>query len=283
MAKGRKFIAPGGWFSMIYPENWNEFEDMEGTFLFYDPDKWDGNFRISAYKKEPGMPGSMKFAEENIRQELRENPQAEWVRIGTYECAYSKQMFQEQGNWYITHRWITGAGNLVFECSFTVPKGGDTAKAEEVIATLVIRKENEQYPREIIPIRVLEILTVDESYEWAVKTIKTQLKKDFTGSREDIVKTEQVMQSGTIKPNQRSPWQSFGIAFGVILTNEIEGMNWVTVVDGSREVPALQYKESDLILYPVDLVWNYRTKKSDPCDLQKEYSFLLEKIEKLEK
>ena len=28
--EGKKIISPGAWFSMIYPSDWNEFEDGEG-------------------------------------------------------------------------------------------------------------------------------------------------------------------------------------------------------------------------------------------------------------
>ena len=38
--QGKKFISPGAWFSMNYPSDWNEFEDGEGSFLFYNPDVW---------------------------------------------------------------------------------------------------------------------------------------------------------------------------------------------------------------------------------------------------
>ena len=48
--KKQKYIAPGSWFTLEYPANWHEFEDMEDCFLFYNPDKWTGNFRISAYR-----------------------------------------------------------------------------------------------------------------------------------------------------------------------------------------------------------------------------------------
>ena len=37
--QGKKFISPGAWFSMNYPSDWNEFEDGEGSFLFYNPDE----------------------------------------------------------------------------------------------------------------------------------------------------------------------------------------------------------------------------------------------------
>ena len=52
--QGKKFISPGAWFSINYPSDWNEFEDGEGSFLFYNPDVWTGNFRISAFKGNAG-------------------------------------------------------------------------------------------------------------------------------------------------------------------------------------------------------------------------------------
>ena len=80
---------------------------------------------------------------------------------------------------------ITGIGNIAFECSFTVPKGGSVKEAEEVIATLEIRKEGEKYPAELIPVRLSEIYQINESYEWVVSTVKEELKKDFQGVEDD--------------------------------------------------------------------------------------------------
>ena len=68
--QGKKFISPGAWFSMNYPSDWNEFEDGEGSFLFYNPDVWTGNFRISAFK------GNASYGKDAIRQELKENDSA---------------------------------------------------------------------------------------------------------------------------------------------------------------------------------------------------------------
>ena len=80
--QGKKFISPGAWFSMNYPSDWNEFEDGEGSFLFYNPDVWSGNFRISAFKGKAG------YGKEAIRQELKENDSASLVKVGALECAY---------------------------------------------------------------------------------------------------------------------------------------------------------------------------------------------------
>ena len=48
----KRYIAPGGWFALYYPERWSEFEDEEGSFLFYDPEKWNGNW---SRRKMPGV------------------------------------------------------------------------------------------------------------------------------------------------------------------------------------------------------------------------------------
>ena len=76
MKQGKKFISPGAWFSMVYPADWNEFEDGEGSFLFYNPNEWTGNFRISAYK------GSATYGKEAVEQELR------WCELSLQRLVY---------------------------------------------------------------------------------------------------------------------------------------------------------------------------------------------------
>ena len=71
-----KYIAPGGWFSLEYPAGWREFEDTEESFLFYDPGKWSGNFRISAYRG-----ADTDYGKESVSYELKENPAAELTLI----------------------------------------------------------------------------------------------------------------------------------------------------------------------------------------------------------
>ena len=203
MIQGKKFISPGAWFTMVYPSDWNEFEDGEGSFLFYNPDTWTGNFRISAFKADAATRGAMDYGKEAVKQELKENPSASLVKIGKLACAYSKEMFQEEGGYYTTHLWITGIGNVAFECSFTVSKGGSVKEAEQVIGTLDIRKDGQKYPAEVIPVRLSEIYVINE---------------------------------------------------------------WMTLIDGNREVPVLQYKDGKLI-DPLKLFWS-KVKNDETCDVE---------------
>ena len=89
-------------------------------------------------------------------------------------------------------------------------------------------------------------------------------------TEEDIEKIQEVMDSGRFQPQQRMAWENFGVAFGTILVNEMEGMEWVTVIDGKEEYPALQFMNSDMLIDPAAIVWN-KAKKNLPCDLKAEF------------
>ena len=166
MEKDKRYISPGGWFSLSYPAAWSEFEDGEDSFLFYNPDVWTGNFRISAYR------GEGAYADECLFRELKENPQARKVQVGTLPCAYSTEDFEEEGEAYTTHFWVTGRKDVSFECSFTVKKGGAVDEAERIIRSLEVRDANVKYLPELIPVRLLEIYRINEAYEWLVECVE---------------------------------------------------------------------------------------------------------------
>jgi len=262
---------------MIYPATWIETEGSEDTFLFYDPVNWNGNFRISAYRKDPKLSDAKFFGKDSVRQELKTNETASAIKVGKYDCAYSKEMFQEEGVYYVSHIWIVDGGNLSFECSFTVSKGGEVTDAIHIIESLDVREEGQKYPAELIPIRVSEISLVDESYEWTMSVVKKQLKKDFQGVEEDLTKIQSVIESGMFTPKQRDAWVAIGIAVCVILSNEIEGFEWMTLIDGNRETPVLQYVRTQQIIDPMRLVWS-KIKAGEHCDVTEEYKNIIENL-----
>lgn len=268
-----KYISPGSWFSLEYPADWREFEDTEDSFLFYNPEKWSGNFRISAYRGE-----SKDYAATCINEELAQTRGARRVKIGGWECAYLTESFQEDGAWYTSHIWITGCGAVLVECSFTVPKGESMKAAESIIASLKVRGAGERPWKETIPVRVLEINVINEYYDWAVSVIKKQLTKDFTASETDIASIQKVVDSGRFNKSQRQAWESFGIAFGTILVNEMDGMDWVTVIDGAKEFPALRFAGTQVMVYPAELIWS-KVKNGLPCDLKAEYARIKAEVE----
>ena len=268
MAQLKKYISPGAWFSMSYPASWNEFEDTEDSFLFYNPDEWTGNFRISAYR------GGASYGSDCIQQELKANPSARRVLLGTLTCAYSREDFEEDGTPYTTHFWVTGKGDMAFECSFTVPRGGAADEAEQVIRSLQVREAGKKYPAELIPIRLSEIYQIDESYDWATRKVKEVLKKDFQGMETDIDSLQQLIDRSLFAPKKREAWLSLGIVLCVILTNETDGWEWCTLVDGNREAPVLQCVETRQVVDPMKLVWS-RVKAGETVRLQEIYESIL--------
>lgn len=272
---GIKFISPGGWFSLEYPAGWAEFEDTESTFLFYNPNKWCGNFRISAYKD-----ASADYARQCIGMELKNNPTSTSVKIGKWDCAYSAETFQEEGAWYTSHIWVTGEGNLSIECSFTVAKGEARTAAEDIIRTLHVRTAEDFRRKEIIPVRVAEIALINEAFDWTSTTIKKQLSKDFTSQESDLQRIQALIDSGRFRADQRQTWECLGLAFGTIIENEMDGMEWVTVMDGKKEYPALRFKESSMIIDPANLIWE-KIKLKQTCNLIEDYNHLRCEVESL--
>lgn len=265
-----KYISPGGWFSLEYPKNWNEFQDTEETFLFYNSANWEGNFRISAFKG-----ASSDYANSCIEDELKTNSTSVSVKIGQWNCAYSSETFQENGAYYTTHIWVTGIGQICFECTFTIEKGGKRTVAEEIIRSLKVRNGHE--PKEVIPIRILEIEEINIAFDWVSNRIKKLLTKDFTSQEEDIYKLQALVDDGNIQRDQKNTWENIGLTLATILENEIDGMNWVTVIDGRKEYAALQF--GDLLIDSKNWIWN-QVKSHVPIDLKSEYIRMKEEVEK---
>ena len=55
-------------------------------------------------------------------------------------------------------------------------------------------------------------------------------------------------------------------------------MDWVTVIDGNKEYPALKFKDTDIMVYPTTLIWE-KVKNNQPCNLAEEYKRIEAKVE----
>ena len=183
-------------------------------------------------------------------------------------------MFQEEDEYYTTHWWVAGIDNVAFQCSFTVRKGESSQIAENLISTLSIRNDGQKYPAEIIPVRLSEIYLINESYEWVANTIKNEWARPFQGTEEDIPHLQQLVDSELIGKKKRDEWLAVGIALCSILANEIEDMQWMTLVDGNREFPVLMYK-GDKVIDPMKLVWS-KIKAGESCDIATSYKEALQ-------
>jgi hypothetical protein len=270
-----KYIAPEGWFSLEYPAGWHEFEDTEDTFLFYNPDVWTGNFRISA---SMGNDGS--YGRACVNEDLKQVAVARKMKCAGVDCAYYSENFREQGQAYTTHFWVLDEGVMCIECSFTNLQGESTAVAEQILASVKARPLDKVLPQEIIPVRVCEIGEVNMAYDEISSLVKKKLSKDFTASEEDIVRLQQLIDGDVIAPSQRTQWEHLGITFGTILINEIDGMDWVTVIEGRKGYAALRFKDTPLLFNPAQWVWGC-IKAKRPCKLVDEYQRICAEVEQI--
>lgn len=264
MKETKRFIAPGTWFSMDYPADWNEFEDTAEAFLFYNPDEWTGNFRISAYR------GNATYGHDSVMQELCENSSARGVNVGGYECAYSQEMFMEEGRYYVSHIWVVGMDDIAFECTFTTERGKTVDEAQQVIASLQVRRLGVKYPAELIPVRISEIYQIDQAYEWVEKTVKEFLKKDFQGTEDDLQAMQELVDKSVITSKKKEHWLAMGIVLCVILANEVDGLEWRTLIDGNREAPVLLNLSAGTWVDPMKLLWS-RVKVGNEVNVKEAY------------
>ncbi len=232
----KKFISPGSWFAFSYPEEWFEFSEEPDCFLFYNPEKWDGNFRISAYRD-----ASPAFGDKMMRDALKV-PGAKLVKVGRWETVYSAESFTEQLVEYVTHRWVIGCGQTCVECSFTAPMDSHLGVANASIASLEILQPHDTFHNQYIPVRVSEVELIESCYA----TIEELGMKLFKERFRDFDYNVRLLQKIASRPELTKQLRSdagavMGITLCALLTESIEGLEWNTFVNGKVEAPVLMY------------------------------------------
>lgn len=276
MKETKKYISPGAWFSMEYPKSWFEFEDGEGSFLFYNPDKWDGNFRISA---ERGY--SESFGLETLNAEVRER------NLKSYSCTDFKEGKMYFGSSTFTHEdsefksfhWLIALKEMFFECSFTTFVDGSEAEALEVLKSIDVRGLDKKYPAEVIPVRLSEMYRINRDFEWVMDFVKSNYSVDFQGSEEDLILLDRIKDEHLIGAKKREEWQAIGITVAVIMANEIEGLEWFTLIDGNREDPILYYMPTKKVIDPMKLVWS-KVKATEEFSIASSYKEAIAQLNK---
>lgn len=102
---------------------------------------------------------------------------------------------------------------------------------------------------------------------------KGAVEERFQGAEEDVVKMQQIMEESDISPKKKDTWLALGIVLCVIFANEVDGMEWRTLVDGNREAPILQNMSTGEWIDPMKLVWS-KVKAGGKVNLPEIYSSL---------
>ena len=234
----KKFISPGSWFAFTYPEEWFEFSEEADCVLFYNPEKWDGNFRISAYRD-----ASSSFGDSMMRQALKTSG-AKLSKVGRWETIYSAESFTEQLVEYITHRWTIGCGQTCVECSFTeeVQSGDAIGIVNALIASLEILQPRDSFHNQYIPVRVSEVDLIESCYATIEELGMKLFKERFREFDYNVRLMQKIAQRPELtKQLGTDAGAVMGITLCALLTESIEGLDWNTYIHGKVEAPVLMY------------------------------------------
>ncbi len=234
----KKFISPGSWFAFTYPEEWFEFSEEADCFLFYNPEKWDGNFRISAYRD-----ASSSFGDSMMHQALKASG-AKLSKVGRWETIYSAESFTEQLVEYITHRWTIGCGQTCVECSFTeeVQSGDAIGIVNALIASLEILQPRDTFHNQYIPVRVSEVDLIESCYATIEELGMKLFKERFREFDYNVRLMQKIAQRPELtKQLGTDAGAVMGITLCALLTESIEGLEWNTYINGKVEAPVLMY------------------------------------------
>lgn len=235
----KKFISPGSWFAFVYPEEWFEFSEEADCFLFYNPEKWDGNFRISAYRD-----ASSSFGDSMMRQALKA-PGAKLTKVGRWETIYNAESFTEQLVEYTTHRWTIGCGQTCVECSFTASVNEHLGVVNALIASLDILQPRDTFHNQYIPVRVSEIDLIESCYATIEDLGMKLFKERFRDFDYNVRLLQRIAQRSELT-KQLGPDAGavMGVTLCALLTESIEGLEWSTFVNGKVEAPVLMYGDT---------------------------------------
>mgnify|MGYP002524523265 CR=1 FL=1 len=85
---------------------------------------------------------------------------------------------------------------------------------------------------------------------------------------------QRIIDNGSLNPRKRDAWVALGITLCVILVNEVDGIEWMTLIDGSREVPVLVNSKDGKTIDPMKLVWS-KVKNGEAVNLADTYAHML--------
>ena len=118
--KFKKFESELGWFSVMIPCSWEEYKDDEGTYAFFDPSKWKGNFRITPLLFNGSEVVDEGKAQRLLESQIEKNSNSSIMRLGEYECAHYKvHILENKEGGSVIYYWIIAKNNYLFTFSYT--------------------------------------------------------------------------------------------------------------------------------------------------------------------
>lgn len=242
----KTFISPESWFSIAYPDAWFEFEGESDAFLFYNPDEWNGNFRISAYRGEHSDYGRCCMDEELRLRGTRS------VQLGRWRAAQSEERFREDGEAYVSYCWTVDAGQTCVECSFTTKADATAAVGEQIVASMQVNPVGTYFRQQLIPVRLVEMVEIDEAVAQAEVLAKKLLKARFNSLQQGVDVLQRLSSTPEVQRMGTDGSAMLGLTLCSLIVEEVEGFEWRTWVDGTDELPVM-VNDGQHVIHPLTL------------------------------
>jgi hypothetical protein len=88
----------------------------------------------------------------------------------------------------------------------------------------------------------------------AGQVIEQALGEDIDGSRNDLELIQRLLDQGVVEREATYTLQALGLAFGRAFLNEFPDYDWWMVEDEYGRDPAIRYKESSLLVFPMTMI-----------------------------
>jgi hypothetical protein len=114
----------------------------------------------------------------------------------------------------------------------------------------------------------------------AGQVIEQALDEDLDGTQNDLALMQRVLDQGVVEPEATYTLQAFGLAFGRVFLNEFPDYDWWMVEDEHGRDPAIRYKESSLLIFPMTMI-SKRVEDGEPFDLAELFDGLAKQLAEL--
>lgn len=111
--------------------------------------------------------------------------------------------------------------------------------------------------------------------------VRDRYGKPLTGGSADLAALQRLIDDRVFRADQTYELQSLGIVLGEVLA-AYPGLAWVSVQDQYGTDPALRYKSSSILIFPLTMI-SKRVEEGREVDVEFLYQRTLEQIQELAK
>ena len=125
-----------------------------------------------------------------------------------------------------------------------------------------------------------DITSIARALLHADEVCKEALGTGLDGTRSDLERIQQIVDSGSVAREATYTLQALGMAFGKVFVNENYGYDWWMVEDEYGRDPAIRFQRTTLLAFPRTMI-SKRVEDGDSVDVSGLYDQLQERLSEL--